>query len=392
MQYIKINHVRPGMRLARPIYNKKGVMLYERDTRLTPQGISSIEKFGLWGLYILEPAEPVPPLSEEDIELERFLTVSTFRLKDDLTLLLNNMKPQHIQSMAQEILRKFGNSEDKINFTATLRSNGDYVYKHCLNTAILAARMVNKLNYAYPEQFAIICAALLYDVGRLLVPDEILEKGEALLSPDEHRMIRGYLEKGYQMLHPDYNDYKFPDLTLKIVGQMARLPHSVSSPMPKKIRWKDGTHVLHTASAFDEMTSMHLDREPVSELTAVRLLRKYTDHYPAPFVTALIQSIHILPNGRCIEFSNGQKGIIIAENQKNYAQPVVVLFSNNQRIDFTETKFQKNMHITDVMKTMDVRLKVDRDTIKQYKTDAHTRETTVRYIKKRKQLVAAGRI
>lgn len=367
-------------------------MLYERDTRLTPQGISSIEKFGLWGLYILEPAEPVPPLSEEDIELERFLTVSTFRLKDDLTLLLNNMKPQHIQSMAQEILRKFGNSEDKINFTATLRSNGDYVYKHCLNTAILAARMVNKLNYAYPEQFAIICAALLYDVGRLLVPDEILEKGEALLSPDEHRMIRGYLEKGYQMLHPDYNDYKFPDLTLKIVGQMARLPHSVSSPMPKKIRWKDGTHVLHTASAFDEMTSMHLDREPVSELTAVRLLRKYTDHYPAPFVTALIQSIHILPNGRCIEFSNGQKGIIIAENQKNYAQPVVVLFSNNQRIDFTETKFQKNMHITDVMKTMDVRLKVDRDTIKQYKTDAHTRETTVRYIKKRKQLVAAGRI
>ena len=73
MQYIKINQVRPGMRLARPIYNKNGVLLYERDTRLTPQGISSIEKFGLWGLYILEPAEPVPPLSDEDVELERFL-------------------------------------------------------------------------------------------------------------------------------------------------------------------------------------------------------------------------------------------------------------------------------------------------------------------------------
>ncbi len=392
MQYIKINHVRPGMRLARPIYNKNGVMLYERDTRLTPQGISSIEKFGLWGLYILEPAEPVPPLSDEDVELERFLTVSTFQLKDDLTLLLNNMKPQNIQSMAKEILRKFGNSENKLNFAATLRSNGDYIYKHCLNTAILAAMMVNKLKYAYPEQFAIVCAALLYDAGRLLVPDEILEKGDTLLSPDEHRIIRGYLEKGYQMLHPDYNDYKFPELTLKIVGQMARLPQTVSSPMPPKIRWKNGTHVLHTASAFDDMTSMHLDREPVSELTAVRLLRKHTDHYPAPFVTALIQSIHILPDGKCVEFSNGQRGIVISENQKNYAQPVVILFSNNQRIDFSETKFQKSMHITDVMKTMDVRLKVDRDTFKQYKTDAHTRETTIRYLQKRKQLAAAGRI
>ncbi len=392
MQYIKINHVRPGMRLARPIYNKNGVMLYERDTRLTPQGISSIGKFGLWGLYILEPAEPVPPFSEEDAELERFLTVSTFRLKDDLTLLLNNMKPQNIKPMAQEILRKFGSSENKLNFASTLRSNGDYLYKHCLNTAILASMMVNKLHYAYPEQLAIVCAALLYDVGRLLVPEEISEKGENLLSPDEHRMIRGYLEKGYQMLHPDYNDYKFPELTLKIVGQMARLPQSVSSAMPKNIRWKNGTHVLHVASIFDEMTSMHLDKEPVSELTAVRFLRKHTDHYPAPFVTALIQSIHILPGGKCVEFSNGQKGIVIAENQNNYAQPVVVLFSNNQRIDFSESKFQKTMHIADIMKTMDVRLKADRDTFKQYATDPHTRETTVRYITKRKKLVAAGRI
>lgn len=392
MQYIKINHVRPGMRLARPIYNKNGVMLYERDTRLTSQGISSIGKFGLWGLYILEPAEPVPPLSEEDAELERFLTVSTFRLKDDLTLILNNMKPQNIQPLAQEILRKFGVPGNKLNFAATLRSNGDYIYKHCLNTAILASIMVNKLNYAYPEQLAIVCAALLYDVGRLLVPEEISEKGENLLSPDEHRIIRGYLEKGYQMLHPDYNDYRFPELTLKIVGQMTRLPQSVSAPMPKNIRWKNGTHVLHVAGKFDEMTSMHLDREPISELAAVRSLRKHTDHYPAPFVTALTQSIHILPDGRCVEFSNGQKGIVISENQKNYAQPVVVLFSNNQRIDFTESKFQKMLHIADVMKTMDVRLKVDRDTFKQYATDPHTRETTVRYIKKRKKLAAAGRI
>lgn len=392
MQYIKINHVRPGMRLARPIYNKNGVMLYERDTRLTSQGISSIGKFGLWGLYILEPAEPVPPLSEEDAELERFLTVSTFRLKDDLTLILNNMKPQNIQPLAQDILRKFGASGNKLNFAATLRSNGDYIYKHCLNTAILASIMANKLNYAYPEQLAIVCAALLYDVGRLLIPDEISEKSENLLTPDEHRIIRGYLEKGYQMLHPNYNDYRFPELTLKIVGQMTRLPQNVSAPMPKNIRWKNGTHVLHVAGAFDEMTSMHLDREPISELAAVRSLRKHTDHYPAPFVTALTQSIHILPEGRCVEFSNGQKGIVVSENQKNYAQPVVVLFSNNQRIDFAEAKFQKMMHIADVMKTMDVRLKVDRDTIKQYATDPHTRETTVRYIAKRKKLAAAGRI
>lgn len=392
MRYIKINHVRPGMRLARPIYNKSGVMLYERDTRLTPQGINSIQNFGLWGLYILEPAEPVPPLSEEDVEMERYLTVSTFRLKDDLTLLLNNMMPRNIISMSQEILRKFGKLDHKVNFIGTLRSNGDYVYKHSLNTAILAAMMVNRLHYDYSEQLAIVCAALLHDIGLLMVPEEIMEKGERLLSPDERRLIRGYLEKGYQMLHPDYNDYRFPNLSLKIVGQMARIGHQATTELPQNIRWKNGTHVLHTASTFDEMTSMNLDREPVSELAAVRYMREHTDQFQAPYVTALTQCIHILPTGRCVEFSNGQTGIVIEENQKNYAQPVMILFSNNQRVDFTDVKFQKALHIADIMKTMDNRLKVDRATLKQYKSDPKTREQAKRYLEKRKKLVAAGRL
>ena len=60
------------MRLARPIYNKKGVLLYERDSRLNSQSISSVKNFGLLGVYVLEPAEPLPPISEEDLEFERF--------------------------------------------------------------------------------------------------------------------------------------------------------------------------------------------------------------------------------------------------------------------------------------------------------------------------------
>ena len=72
MQFVKTADLKPGMRLAKPIYNKMGVLLYERDTLLTMQGINSIENFGLIGIFILEPAEPVPPLSREDLEFEQF--------------------------------------------------------------------------------------------------------------------------------------------------------------------------------------------------------------------------------------------------------------------------------------------------------------------------------
>ena len=71
MIFVKSEDLKYGMRLAKPIYNKTGVLLYERNTRLTLQGIESVKNFGLLGLYILEPAEPVPPMSEEDLNVFR---------------------------------------------------------------------------------------------------------------------------------------------------------------------------------------------------------------------------------------------------------------------------------------------------------------------------------
>ena len=54
MLFVKSEDLKYGMRLAKPIYNKTGVLLYERNTRLTLQGIESVKNFGLLGLYILK--------------------------------------------------------------------------------------------------------------------------------------------------------------------------------------------------------------------------------------------------------------------------------------------------------------------------------------------------
>lgn len=383
MQYIKTSQLKPGMRLARPVYNKQGVMLYERDASLSASIINSIEKFGIWGIYILEPAEPLPPLTKEDLVFEQFQTVGTFQLREDFELLLNDRPPKNLFSLSQKIIRTFGSLEHKINFSKTLRSNDDCVYKHCLNTAILSAMMAQKLRYPYPEQNAIVCAALVHDLGMLIVPEEMQEKGSSLLSPDERRYIRSCMEKGYHFLHPDFNDYKLPDTTLKLVLQMVHSTHNAKSPKEKRFSFHNGSYVLHTAGMFDDLTSMNLERAPVSDLAAIRFLRDYPDYYPIPFVTALTKCLHILPSGCCIDLSNGQKGIVLEENHKNFSQPVVILFSTNQRIDFSADKFQKTFHIKDVMKTMDERIPVDTQTLKRYKSDPHTAKMAEHFLRKK---------
>lgn len=52
MLFIRTDDLKPGMRLAKPIYNKLGVMLYDRDTRLTQQGIESIRNFEIGRAHV----------------------------------------------------------------------------------------------------------------------------------------------------------------------------------------------------------------------------------------------------------------------------------------------------------------------------------------------------
>ena len=78
MIFVKKDDLKTGMRLARPIYNKNGVLLYERNSKLTAQGLNSIKNFGLLGAFVLEPAAPGAPLTRDDIAFERFETLLVF--------------------------------------------------------------------------------------------------------------------------------------------------------------------------------------------------------------------------------------------------------------------------------------------------------------------------
>ena len=172
MQFKKIEELRPGMRLARPIYNKNGVMLFDRDAKITAPGIASIQNFGLIGLFILEPAEPCPPMSEDDIEFERFQTVNVFGLMDEIDKIKAQGKTSKLPILVSNIVKSYGHLERKINFNQNLRSAEDAMYKHALNVAILTAMMSNKLNIKVEDRLDAVSAALL----RHLVPIETVEK------------------------------------------------------------------------------------------------------------------------------------------------------------------------------------------------------------------------
>ncbi len=363
MIFVKSDELKVGMRIAKPIYNKSGVMLYERDSKLTAQGIVSIQNFELIGVYVLEPAEPLPPMSEEDIEFERFQAMAVFVIKDILDAVGRQKEPEQLYQLANQIIKSYGTLYHKINFIQNLRSVEDYVYKHSLNTAILCALMSKQMELEFKEQLDLVVAAILHDIGTLLIPVALRKKPVLLLTEEEQKKINTYYMAAYQMYSRD--SYLDPGVKRILTAIMQKM-HHVGGKSEDADGFADPEiEILRTASTFDQLTAMNYQEEPASDVAALRFLMDESNGYMPETVDALINSINILEPGVCVELTNGDRGLVLTAGV-DVLEPFVLSFRDNRIYNLGDREVAEQMQIKDVMKTMDNRHVVEPDLLDQY--------------------------
>ena len=378
MQFFRTENLKPGMRLAKPIYNKMGILLYDRDIKLTTQAITSIENFGLIGIYVLEPAEPLPPLSREDIQFEQNQTVYMFKLRDCLDKLQSGKVTPAFHELVDDLIRKYGTLDHQINFTQNLRSADDFIYKHSINTAILTAMVANKMNFKPDLQKAMVTASLVYSIGYLHVPTAIMIKGNNLEDKDR-KVIQLCLEKGYDDLNEYFNRSQFADRSMALIEYFI-FKNSVKRPITKvSPDIAAMSAVLQVTDQYDQLTAMNIGHAPLSEIMAMQLLREMPEKYSKPVVDALADCIHIVPAGASIDLSDGHKAIVLVENPNDFMKPLILRIDNNTMYDLSKPEIYSEFQITDIMKTMDNRIEIHEDTLKLFVADNRIKETAKRF-------------
>ena len=361
MLFVKQNELKTGMRLARPIYNKDGVLLYERNSKMTSQGIESIKNFGLIGIFVLEPAEPVPPMTQADIDFERFQTMNVFSIQEELELILSTRRMNKLPTIVANIIKNYGHLDKKINFVQNLRSKEDYTYKHSLNVAILCAMITHVLNMRVDEQLETVQSAVIHDIGKLTVPKSIMDKD--VLSPEEEAAIHSAQIQGFNIIDIAFS--ASPNIK-RICSQAQRALDSLETGEDyNTAKTVNGAKVLAVAEAFDRMTAMQVGKEPESEVAALKHLLDNPQVYESNIVTGLIRSINILNPGVSVELNTGEKALVLTANEQNILEPMVLMFGDNSIVDLSDRKMFGDLEIKDIMKTMDNRHVMDMDLLKK---------------------------
>lgn len=362
MIFVRTDEIKEGMRLARPIYNKNGVLLFERNSKVSTNAISSIKNFGLLGIYVLEPAEPVPPMTKEDIEFERFQTMVSFLIEEELERIMHSGKAFKMQTIVGMITKNYAHLDKKINFNQNLRSRENYTYRHSLNVAILCAMLTHVMNVRIEEQMCIIIAALIHDMGKLTVIKEVADCDE-LTDEKKRRLTMAELsvQNTIERVFSEGTSIK------RICAQSQKILEACENQSDEiqGMKTVTGAKILAVAGMFDSLTAMQIGKEPMSEIKALKFLMDNPNYFDPEVVMALVRSINILIPGVSVELNNGDKALVITENKQNVLRPMILNFRDNRVLDLYDDIIYEDIWIEDVMKTMDNRYIIDTRTLRE---------------------------
>lgn len=362
MQFVKMDDLKPGMRIARPIYSKKGVLLFERDSKLNQNGIDSIKNFGLIGLFVLEPAEPAPPMTPEDIEFERFQTINSFAIQDELNSILNSRKTVKLPTIVADITKSYGLLDKKINFAQSLRTKEDYIFRHSLNVAMLCAIIGHKFGLRNDEMRDTVTSAIVHDIGKLLAPAELRDKEDRDMQ--DVRALENYQSEGFSILDDMFQTS--PNVKRIAAQSLTILQHYREGEEKPNMKLVEGTKVMVVAEYFDTHTAMRFGGKPESELDVIRTMQNNPDTFDKGAVKALVDSINILSEGISVVLSTGDTALILQENPKNILRPMVLCFRDNTIMNLADTYMYGDIEVTDVMKTLDNRYVMDKDALNAF--------------------------
>lgn len=220
----------------------------------------------------------------------------------------------------QQILSDNKNSLQIFDMLHSMRQFDDLTYVHCVNVALIASIIGKWLGYGEDDIKILIISGILHDIGKLMIPNEILTK-PGKLSSDEFKIMKQHVNLGYEKLKNQNIDMRVKEACL--------LHHEKcdGTGYPFGLKSKDiptVAKIIAVADVYDAMTAARVYRGALCPFEVIKIMyndafTKFDPAYSLPFLKNVASSyIH-----NDVRLSDGRKGKVILINDNALHLPVV---------------------------------------------------------------------
>jgi putative nucleotidyltransferase with HDIG domain len=228
-----------------------------------------------------------------------------------------------VGSMADSILR----SPDALTSLTRLKSFDEYTFYHSVNTSALALSVGKHLGYERAPLLQLGTGMLLHDIGKTLIPIEILNK-PGRYEAHEFEIMKQHVLRGAEILS---NTTGLTDMFLKPALEHHERVDGTGYPHHRsKIDLSQFGLIAAIVDIYDAVTSDRCYHKGKTPHDTLQFLYQLGDkgHVDGTLVQQFVQVVGVYPVGSCVSLSTGETAIVKQFNHQAPIRPLVVLVTD----------------------------------------------------------------
>lgn len=364
MRELTPQELEPGMIVAMAVTTPSGQILAGPGDEVTRQLINRMKLYRVATALVNDPSAPaeepqqIRTVAEElktakqkvaesqefkDFQMQYFVALR--HLREVFTAVAEEAAPIDVPALLKTISELFLSRNTIIELFDMLnntRAMSDSVYAHCINVS-LTSRMIGRWLRLDPHDLDVLTlAGLLHDIGKVKIPEEILNK-PGNLTPEEFAVIKTHPQLGYKMLKSQNLDSRIKNAALMHHERSdgSGYPHGINEELTDEFAM-----IVAIADVYDAMTASRSYRSPLCAFQVISNFekdgfRKYNTKY---LLTFLKQIAATYQNNRVI-LNDGRGCNIVMLNSNDLSRPMVQ-FDDNSCLDLSTNR---NLYITAVV-------------------------------------------
>lgn len=340
-----------GMVTANDIYTRNNQLIITKGTVLNDKVIDKLRFYKIYGFSVYPEKQ-----EEEESYIEELRKTPEFKkfnrtyvdtvneVASNFNCIISGNQEINLDHLLQEtnrILHEGRNATHVMEMLHGIRDYDDLTYVHSMNVSLICNIFGGWLKLPQRDITNLTLAGLLHDIGKLLIPKEILTKPDKL-NTKEYEIMKGHTIKGYEVLK---------DLPIDIDIKYAALMHHErqdGSGYPNHFTNKQISKyakIVSIADVYDAMTANRIYRKAFCPFAVVEEFEregfiKFDSQYLVIFLERIVESyLHNL-----VKLSDGREGEVVLINKFALSKPMVRVGD-----DFIDLSKEHNLHIQSIL-------------------------------------------